>query len=59
MTDKQRSCIEWICETLGLKYYGRDTKSDASKFIGKYIGRAKDASFYNSWGLSFLLNRPF
>lgn len=63
MTEKQKVCIKWICEVLGMKYYGRNTKSDAFKFISKYIDRAKEvsweASFYNSWGLSFLLNCPF
>lgn len=54
MTDKQKSCIKWICETLGLKYYGSDSKNDASKFIGKYIDRARDVSFYSGWGVSYL-----
>ena len=63
MTEKQKSCIEWICETLHVKYYGRDTKEDAAKFIDKFINRAKEvqheSNFYRVWGMSYFLNRPF
>lgn len=63
MTDKQRSCIDWICETLGVTYYGKDNVKDASDFISKFIERAKavqkECNFYSSWGMSYLLNRPF
>lgn len=59
MSENQRSCIVWICEVLGLRYNGTDTKADAYKFISRYIDRAKEASFYNSWGLSYILNRRF
>ena len=63
MNDKQKSCIEWICETLGVTYYGKDNVKDASNFIGKFIERAKEVqrerNFYNNWGMSYFLNRPF
>ena len=62
MTEKQRNCIEWICNTLQIKYCGKDTKKDAAKFIGKFIDRARaiqqESNFYNAWGMSYFLNRP-
>ncbi len=63
MTVKQRACIDWICSTLGVKYYGRDNITDASKFISKFIDRAREtqreSNFYNAWGLSFFFGRRF
>lgn len=63
MTDKQRNCIQWICSTLGVKYYGKDTKYDAWVFINKFIDRAKEVSkenaFYNAWGLSYFFSNPW
>jgi len=58
MTEKQRACIKWICETLGVTYYGKDSVNDASKFISKFIGRAREISFYSTWGISYFLGRP-
>ena len=62
MTEKQRKCIEWICSTLRIKYYGRNSVSDASKFISKFIDRAKEVqrenNFYGAWGMSYLLGKP-
>ena len=58
MTEKQRKCIDWICETLGYHYYGKDTKQDASKFIGKHIQHAKDVSIYRTMGLNLMLSLP-
>ena len=62
MTEKQRDCINWICETLGVKYWGKDTKEDAWKFINKFICRAKEVSkesrFYSAWGVSYILGKP-
>lgn len=62
MSEKQRNCIDWICETLGVKYYGGDNKQDAWIFINKFIKRAKEVSketdFYNAWSLSFFFNSP-
>lgn len=62
MTDKQRKCIQWICEILHVKYYGKDTRRDAWLFIHKFMDKAKevqrDTDFINTWGLSFLLNSP-
>lgn len=62
MTEKQRSCIDWICQTLGVKYYGKNTKQDAWNFINKFIDRAKEVSkesrFYSAWGLSFFFGKP-
>lgn len=59
MTEKQRDCIDWICETLGVKYYGKDTKQDAWTFINKFIDRAKEvcneSSFYGAWGMCLLV----
>ena len=63
MTEKQKSCIAWICETLNVKYYGKNTKDDAFMFISKFIDRAKEvqqeSNFYSAWGISYFLNRPF
>jgi len=63
MSEKQRKCIDWICETLGVKYYGGDDKQDAWKFINKFINRAKERAkeygYYNAWSLSFFFNYPF
>lgn len=62
MTDKQKQCIEWICDTLGVTYYGSNTKQDAWKFINKFIDRTKEVSqesnFYNAWGLSYFFGVP-
>ena len=62
MTEKQRITIDWICDTLGVTYYGGDNKTDAWKFINKFIDRAKEVqkeqNFYSSWGMSFFLGRP-
>ena len=62
MTKKQRDCINWICSTLGVKYYGRNTIEDASKFIGKFIDRAREvqreSNFYSAWGMSYFLGTP-
>lgn len=61
MTEKQKNCIQWICSTLGVKYYGRNNGTDASKFISKFIDRAREvqreSNFYNAWGLSFFFGR--
>lgn len=63
MTEKQRNCIDWICNTLRIKYCGKDTKDDAYRFISKFIDRAKEvqreSSFYSAWGMSYFLDRPF
>lgn len=59
MSEKQRNCIDWICETLGVKYYGGDNKQDAWKFINKFINRAKERAKENAWSLSFFFNYPF
>lgn len=48
MTEKQKSCIAWICDTLGVKYFGKDTKYDAWRFINKFIDRAKEVSKENA-----------
>lgn len=62
MTEKQRKCIEWICSTLHVRYYGKNTISDASKFISKFINRAREvqreSNFYSAWGMSYFLGRP-
>jgi hypothetical protein len=61
MSEKQRNCINWICDVLGVTYYGGDNKSDAWKFINKFMDRAKEVqkerNFYSSWGLSFFFGR--
>lgn len=63
MTEKQKSCIEWICRILSVTYYGKDTVRDASKFISKFIDRAKEVQkecdFYGAWGTNYLLGKPF
>ena len=63
MTEKQKNCIQWICSTLGVKYYERNNRTDASKFISKFIDRAREvqreSNFYNAWGLSFFFGRRF
>ena len=63
MSEKQKKCINWICETLGVTYYGKDNMSDASKFISKFIDRAREVqrerNFYSAWGMSYFLGRPF
>ena len=48
MTEKQKSCIDWICDTLGVKYFGKDTKQDAWKFINKFIDKAKEVARENA-----------
>lgn len=62
MSEKQKSCIEWICKTLGVTYYGKDNVSDASKFISKFIERAREVqrerNFYSAWGLSYFFGKP-
>lgn len=62
MTEKQRSCIQWICATLGVTYYGGNNKRDAANFIGKFIDRAKEVqreqNFYSGWGLSYFFGKP-
>lgn len=62
MTEKQRSCINWICAMLNIKYYGKNTKRDAHIFISKFIDRARavqhESNFYNAWGISYLLGQP-
>lgn len=63
MSEKQKVCIEWICDTLGVTYYGKNNVSDASKFISKFIERAREVqrerNFYSGWGLSYFFGRPF
>lgn len=62
MTEKQKSCIEWICRILNVTYYGKDTIDDASKFISKFIDRAREVqrerNFYGMWGMSYILGGP-
>lgn len=47
MSEKQKACINWICETLGIQYDSSDTKQDAWKFINYYMDRAKEAASDN------------
>ena len=62
MTERQRNTIYWICDVLGVTYYGGDNKSDAWKFINKFIDRAREVqrerSSYGAWGLSFFFGKP-
>ena len=62
MTEKQEKCIQWICSTLGVKYYGKNDKYEASQFIGKFIDRAKEVqkenNFFSAWGISYFLGKP-
>ena len=61
MTEKQRKCIEWICNILNVKYYGKNTVQDASNFISKFIGRAeevqRESNFCCTWGISYILGK--
>lgn len=61
MTQKQKECIEWICQTLNVKYYGGNDFNNASKFISKFINRAKEvqreSNFYSAWGMRYMLGR--
>ena len=41
MTEKQKSCIEWICNILDVDYTGGDDKEDAYWFILRYMQEAK------------------
>ena len=41
MTKKQKKCIEWICDVLGVDYTGGDNKEDAYWFILRYMQKAK------------------
>lgn len=43
MTEKQRKCIEWICNILEIKYERKDDKEDAWWFIFTHIEDAKKA----------------
>lgn len=49
MTDKQRKCINWICDILEIEYTGT-TKRDAWAFINKYKDEAHEiqmGSYYS------------
>ena len=39
MTEKQRKCIDWICDMLEIEFTGT-TKKDAWEFINKYKDEA-------------------
>ena len=39
MTEKQKSCIDWICKMLDIEFTGT-TKKDAWEFINKYKNEA-------------------
>lgn len=41
MTEKQKSCIERICNILDVDYTGGDNKEDAYWFILRYMQEAK------------------
>lgn len=62
MTEKQRNCIDWICQTLGVKYYGGNNFYNAQCFISRFINRAREvhreSNFYSAWGLSYQLGHP-
>lgn len=41
MTEKQKKCIDWICDILDIKYNGGNNRYDAWRFINDYIDIAK------------------
>ena len=47
MTEKQEETIEWIEDVVNVSYEGGNNKYEASKFISRYIGVAKEISTYN------------
>ena len=44
MTDKQEKCVQWICETLDIKYDRPRTKCGAYRFIRDYYQKALEKS---------------
>lgn len=58
MTDNQRKCIDWICKTLGLTYWGTNDFKSASAFISKYKEKAEsvysEREFLRYQGLQYL-----
>lgn len=59
MTEKQKKCIDWICETLGIKYDGGNSRQGAWRFINDHMDRAKEVSFENRClhNINFFLGR--
>lgn len=55
MTDTQKEKINWICDTLGIKYEGQ-TVGDAWKFIREHTEEAKKVQkeIDDSWDKTFL-----
>ena len=42
MTEKQRKCIEWICDLFEIPYEGGDSKEEACDFINQYYVQARE-----------------
>lgn len=55
MTDTQKEKINWICDTLGIRYEGQ-TVGDAWKFIREHTEEAKKVQkeIDDSWDKTFL-----